>query len=109
MSGYRDASGEPSRYPDMPLTAFDHVGQGMKTVDSSGWAGEGGDAFRKEFGVHPTKWAHASDACDRAAEALETYADTVKWAQDKAKEAVELYKKGQQASKDAVDAYPYSV
>ncbi|MFJ3991291.1 putative T7SS-secreted protein [Streptomyces sp. NPDC090032] len=69
----------------MPLTAFDHVGQGMKKVDSSGWAGEGADAFRKKFGDHPTKWAHA---CDRAAEALDTYADTVKWAQDKAEEAV---------------------
>ncbi|WP_406108769.1 DUF6531 domain-containing protein [Streptomyces sp. NBC_01003] len=86
-------------------TAFDHVSQGMRKVDSSGWAGEGGDAFRKKFGVHPTKWAQASDACDKAAGALDAYADTVKWAQGKAKEAVELYKKGQQASKDAVDAY----
>ncbi|MGX1675216.1 putative T7SS-secreted protein [Streptomyces sp. NPDC055400] len=86
-------------------TAFDHVSQGMKKVDSSGWAGEGGDAFRKKFGVHPTKWAQASDACDKAAGALDAYADTVKWAQGKAKEAVELYKKGQKASKDAVDTY----
>ncbi|MFJ8820639.1 putative T7SS-secreted protein [Streptomyces sp. NPDC102467] len=86
-------------------TAFDHVAAGMRKVDSSGWAGEGGDAFRKKFGVHPTKWAEASDACETAAGALEAYADTVKWAQGKAKEAVELYKKGKKTSEEAVTAY----
>ncbi|MFH9500496.1 putative T7SS-secreted protein [Streptomyces globisporus] len=39
----------------------------MRKVDSSGWAGEGGDAFRKKFGVHPAKWAQAADAKDREA------------------------------------------
>ncbi|MFJ9035355.1 putative T7SS-secreted protein [Streptomyces sp. NPDC102406] len=86
-------------------TAFDHVASGMRKVDSSGWAGEGGDAFRKKFEMHPTKWAQAADACETAAGALESYADTVTWAQGQAKEAVELYKKGKKASEDAVDAY----
>ncbi|MEV5173107.1 putative T7SS-secreted protein [Streptomyces flaveolus] len=85
--------------------AFDKVGQGLKKVDSSGWKGEGGDAFREKLGVHPTKWAQAAEACDTAGGALEAYADTVKWAQGQAKEAVELYKKGVKASKDAVEAY----
>jgi RHS repeat-associated protein len=85
--------------------AFDKVGQGMKKVDPSGWKGEGGDAFREKFGVHPTKWTQAAEACGAAAGALETYADTVKWAQGQAKEAIELYKKGTKASKDAADAY----
>ncbi|WP_445396229.1 putative T7SS-secreted protein [Streptomyces sp. LE64] len=86
-------------------TAFDQVASGMRKVDSSGWAGEGGDAFRKKFGVHPAKWAQAANACEKASGALEAYADTVTWAQGKAKEAVELYKKGKKASDDAVDAY----
>ncbi|WP_240468183.1 putative T7SS-secreted protein [Streptomyces dangxiongensis] len=85
--------------------AFDKVSTGLRKVDSSGWQGDGGDAFRKKFGVHPAEWARASEACDAAAKALESYADTVKWAQGQAKEAVELYKKGVKASKDAVDAY----
>ncbi|WP_225813310.1 putative T7SS-secreted protein [Streptomyces spinosus] len=89
--------------------AFDKVGQGLKKVDSSGWRGEGGDAFREKFGVHPVKWARAAEACATAAGALEAYADTVKWAQGQAKEAVELYKKGVKASKDAVDAYNKTV
>ncbi|MEU5596272.1 putative T7SS-secreted protein [Streptomyces sp. NPDC020298] len=85
--------------------AFDKVSSGLRKVDSSGWQGEGGDAFREKFGVHPAKWARAAEACDTAAGALEAYADTVKWAQGQAKEAVELYKQGVKASEGAVDAY----
>lgn len=85
--------------------AFDKVAQGMRKVDSSGWEGAGGDAFREKFGVHPAKWAAAAEACLGAAKALESYADTVKWAQSQAKEAVELYTKGTKASKDAAEAY----
>ncbi|MFG2111480.1 putative T7SS-secreted protein [Streptomyces sp. NPDC048718] len=85
--------------------AFDKVSAGLKKIDSTGWQGEGGDAFRKAFGVHPAKWVHAAEACDTAAGALTAYASTVKWAQGQAKEAVELYKKGVRASKDATDAY----
>ncbi|MFI7384681.1 putative T7SS-secreted protein [Streptomyces sp. NPDC049813] len=86
-------------------TAFDHVGAGMKKVRSSGWTGEAGDVFRRKFELHPTKWTQAADACQRAAGALEAYADTVKWAQDKAQDAIDLYKKAEHTSKTAVDAY----
>ncbi|KOX07127.1 putative T7SS-secreted protein, partial [Streptomyces sp. NRRL B-3648] len=85
--------------------AFDKVSSGLKKVDSSGWKGEGGDAFREKFGVHPAKWAQAAEACKSAADALESYADTVKWAQGQAQEAVALYKKGEKASKTAFATY----
>ncbi|MER5716804.1 putative T7SS-secreted protein [Streptomyces sp. NPDC002132] len=85
--------------------AFDKVGAGMKQVDSSGWKGEGGDAFREKFGVHPTKWLHAADACELAAGALDAFAETVTWAQAQAQEAISLYKQGKKASVDAVEAY----
>ncbi|MGW5336630.1 putative T7SS-secreted protein [Streptomyces bauhiniae] len=85
--------------------AFGKVGSGLKKIDSAGWKGEGGDAFREKFGVHPTKWAHAAEACGSAAGALERYADTVTWAQKQAAEAVELYKKGTKAFDDAADDY----
>ncbi|MEV5613641.1 putative T7SS-secreted protein [Streptomyces sp. NPDC052225] len=86
-------------------TAFDHVASGMKKVHSSGWTGQGGDAFRRKFEMHPTKWAQAADACEDAAKALEAYAETVKWAQDKAQDAIDLWKKAEHTSKNAVDAY----
>ncbi|MFE2260333.1 putative T7SS-secreted protein [Streptomyces griseosporeus] len=85
--------------------AFDSVGQGMRKLDSSHWRGEAGEAFRKKFTMHPAKWLHAADACEAAAKALEAYADTVTWAQGKAKEAAELYRKGKQASDEAAETY----
>ncbi|MFF8969733.1 putative T7SS-secreted protein [Streptomyces sp. NPDC014995] len=85
--------------------AFDKVGTGMKKVDSSNWKGESGNAFREKFGVHPTKWLHAADACELAAGALDAYAETVKWAQTQAQEAITLYKQGKKASVEAVEAY----
>jgi uncharacterized protein YukE len=85
--------------------AFDKVASGLKKVDSSGWQGEGAEAFREKFDVHPTKWLHAADACEAAGEALESYAETVKWAQDQARDAIELYIRGKKASAEAVQAY----
>ncbi|GAA3733698.1 putative T7SS-secreted protein [Streptomyces tremellae] len=85
--------------------AFDKVSSGMRKVDSSGWKGEGGDAFREKFDLHPAKWAQASAACETAAHALDSYAHTVTWAQSQAEEAIALYKKGTKASRDATDTY----
>ncbi|MFF7182136.1 putative T7SS-secreted protein [Streptomyces sp. NPDC008121] len=81
--------------------AFEKVGQGMRKVDSSRWKGVGGDAFREKFGVHPTKWLHAADACEAAAGALEAYAHTVKWAQGVAYDAIDLYREGKRVSEEA--------
>ncbi|MFF3329105.1 putative T7SS-secreted protein [Streptomyces sp. NPDC002888] len=86
-------------------TAFDKVGDGMRKLDSSHWKGEAADTFREKFAMHPTKWLHAADACDKAAKALEDFADTVKWAQGQAQDAIDLYKKGRKASDDAVTSY----
>ncbi|WP_268246828.1 putative T7SS-secreted protein, partial [Streptomyces sindenensis] len=52
-----------------------------------------------------SKWLHAADACETAGKALDTYSDTVKWAQGQAQESIALYKKGKQASEQAVKAY----
>ncbi|WP_323748907.1 WXG100 family type VII secretion target [Streptomyces sp. PR69] len=85
--------------------AFNSVGRGMKGLDSSHWKGEAADAFREKFATHPGEWMRAADAFDDAAKALDSYVSTVRWAQGQAKEAIALYKKGQEASKTAVDAY----
>ncbi|WP_323184938.1 putative T7SS-secreted protein [Streptomyces sp. NBC_00193] len=85
--------------------AFDRVGQGMKALDSGHWRGAAADAFREKFAMHPADWFHASDACESAGGALNRYADTVEWAQGQAQEAIELYKQGVKASKDAEAVY----
>ncbi|MFJ6510598.1 putative T7SS-secreted protein [Streptomyces sp. NPDC091406] len=86
-------------------SAFDKVGRGMRSLDSAHWKGAAGDAFRQKVEMQPKKWLHASDACETAGKALSRYADTVKWAQAQAKEAVVLYKAGKLASEQAVKAY----
>ncbi|MFG2988649.1 putative T7SS-secreted protein [Streptomyces sp. NPDC048257] len=90
-------------------SAFDSVGQGMKGLDSSHWKGAAADTFREKFQTLPIDWLHAADAFEGAAKALETYATTVTWAQGKAREAIALYKQGQEASKNAADAYKNKV
>ncbi|PHQ49637.1 type IV secretion protein Rhs [Streptomyces cinnamoneus] len=90
-------------------TAFDRVGRGMTALDASHWKGEGADAFREKFAMYPTRWARAAQACSDAAKALEAYAETVTWAQGRAKEAVAAYKAGKAAQKKAFAAYEEKV
>ncbi|WP_431313334.1 putative T7SS-secreted protein [Streptomyces antnestii] len=85
--------------------AFGKVGGGMRALDSSHWRGEAASTFRKKFAMHPGKWLHAADACDKAGQALDAYADSVKWAQGQAQDAIDLYKKGKHASDQAVKTY----
>ncbi|MFF4330195.1 putative T7SS-secreted protein [Streptomyces sp. NPDC001591] len=89
--------------------AFDRVGQGMKALDAGQWKGAAADAFSERFAVHPPQWLHAAEACQKAADALTRYADTVEWAQKEAQQAVELYKKAVKAHQDAADAYAKAV
>ncbi|MFF3400721.1 putative T7SS-secreted protein [Streptomyces sp. NPDC002659] len=85
--------------------AFGLVGAGMKRLDSSQWKGEAAEAFREKFQTLPTDWLHATDAFEDAAKALETYSKSITSAQGKAKEAIALYKEGDESSKTATDAY----
>ncbi|MDF3302736.1 putative T7SS-secreted protein [Streptomyces tropicalis] len=50
-------------------------------------------------------WRHEDGNRASFADAGEAYADTVKWAQTQTEEAVELYKQGTRAAKEAADAY----
>ncbi|MFD4814988.1 putative T7SS-secreted protein, partial [Streptomyces sp. NPDC058418] len=87
------------------FAAFDRVGQGMKKLDSAHWKGESAEAFREKYAMHPIKWLRAADACEAAGQALVTYAEAVTWAQGQAQEAIDLYRKGKEASAKAADGY----
>lgn len=89
--------------------AFDKVASGMRQLDSGEWRGQAADAFRKKFAMHPTKWVHAADACEKAAKALSDFAETVDWAQKEAKAAVEDFKKGRDATAKAHAAHDKAV
>ncbi|CAM5638630.1 putative T7SS-secreted protein [Streptomyces canus] len=88
---------------------FENVGQGMRSLDPGEWRGQAADAFRAKFDVQPKQWLTAADACTAAATALDTYADTVAWAQERAQAAIERYRAAQDASRRAADAYDAQV
>ncbi|MFI8995734.1 putative T7SS-secreted protein [Streptomyces sp. NPDC053542] len=89
--------------------AFDKVASGMRQLDSGEWRGQAADAFRKKFAMHPAKWAHAADACEKASKALSGFAETVHWAQQQAQVAINEYKKGQEATDKARAAHARDV
>ncbi|MFJ8078000.1 WXG100 family type VII secretion target [Streptomyces sp. NPDC096176] len=105
IHGKPDRIRKSAKHLDDFRAAFDKVGQGMRKLDSSHWKGEAAESFREKFAMQPTKWLQAADACEAAGKALESYADTVKWAQTQAQEAIELYKQGKDTSTKAADAY----
>ncbi|MFG2819934.1 putative T7SS-secreted protein [Kitasatospora sp. NPDC048365] len=90
-------------------TAFEETGSGLTRLDHEHWQGEAADAFRSKFAPQPGMWLAAADACAGAGRALETYAQTVTWAQDQAKQAIEAYNAAKKASEDARNAYQREV
>ncbi|WP_020141227.1 putative T7SS-secreted protein [Streptomyces sp. 351MFTsu5.1] len=86
-------------------TAFENVGQGMRSLDPGEWRGKAADAFRAKFDVQPKQWLTAADACTAAAGALDSYAEMVTWAQGQAQTAIETYRRAQETSRKAQEAY----
>ncbi|MGW7262769.1 putative T7SS-secreted protein [Streptomyces sp. NPDC054842] len=86
-------------------TAFDDTGDGLRGLDSSRLKGEAAEALRTAVGTQPPKWYTAADSVAKAVGALETFADTVTWAQGQAQTAIDKWKKGVKASEDAADAH----
>ncbi|WP_263271035.1 MULTISPECIES: putative T7SS-secreted protein [unclassified Streptomyces] len=90
--------------------AFDRVADGMRKLGSGQhWSGKAADAFREKFDMHPKQWMHAADACDDASKALKSYAETVSWAQGKAGDAIDKYRKALEATRRSVEAYKTKV
>ncbi|MEU4585779.1 putative T7SS-secreted protein [Kitasatospora aureofaciens] len=85
--------------------AFDKAGQGLTRLDTDHWTGEAAEKFRGEFDPQPKQWLTAADAFAKAGTALTTYAHTVSWAQDQAKEAVRIWKEAQKKTDAAAKTY----
>ncbi|MET7684036.1 putative T7SS-secreted protein [Streptomyces sp. NPDC005423] len=86
-------------------SAFNETGDGLRGLDSSRLKGEAADALRTAVGKQPHRWYTAGDACVKAISALESFADTVTWAQGQAQTAIDTWKAGTKASEDAADAH----
>ncbi|MCF3145143.1 putative T7SS-secreted protein [Streptomyces platensis] len=91
-------------------SAFDRVADGMRKIGSGQhWSGKAADAFREAFDMHPKQWMYAADACDDASKALKSYAETVSWAQGKAGDAIDKYRKALETTRRSIEAYKTKV
>jgi RHS repeat-associated protein len=90
-------------------TAFGQVATGLAGVNTEHWQGEAADAFRAKYAPQPGRWSDAGTACRESSAALEDYGHTLAWAQGQARDAIEKYAQGQQATARAQDAYNAAV
>jgi uncharacterized protein YukE len=59
----------------------EQAGNGLVDIDTGAWTGAAGDAFRDKFSYEPNKWYAAANSLATAGDALNTYAQTLQWAQ----------------------------
>jgi hypothetical protein len=77
------------------------AGEGLRCIDTGAWGGEAADAFRDKFSYEPPKWLTAGDSFETASVALTDYAETLRWAQRQAAEAIALWEQGEVATAQA--------
>lgn len=80
---------------------MDALADGLAATDSGAWTGPAGEAFREKFTYEPARWRTAADAFTAAAEALAAHADTLRWAQTQAVEAIHRWQEGEVATAQA--------
>ncbi|WP_435061754.1 putative T7SS-secreted protein [Amycolatopsis thermoflava] len=76
---------------------FEGVGSGLAGFGVPGWQGAASDAFGELVDRLPPQWLKAADSLAAAAGGLSRYADTLRWAQEQAREAIELWNDGRRA------------
>lgn len=82
--------------------ALRDAGSGLARIDTAeGWRGQAADQFRDRFDGEPRRWSEAGDCFHDGADALDSYASTLQWAQQKADEAIRLWKEGEATTQQA--------
>lgn len=93
-------------------TRSEHVekaGDGLVDIDTGAWTGPAADEFRDKFSYEPNKWYVAADSLATAADALNTYAHVLEWAQQQAAEAIRLWDEAQAETQNAQQTYQQAV
>lgn len=81
------------------------AGDGLVDIDTGAWTGQAADDFRDKFSYEPNKWYLAADSLATAADALNTYAHVLEWAQQQAGEAIRLWDEAEAETHEARQAY----
>ncbi|NHC12938.1 putative T7SS-secreted protein [Motilibacter deserti] len=89
--------------------SFRQVGESLAKVTTDGWTGRAADTFRDKFDAEPERWHKAGAGFERAAAALEGWADALADAQARAEWAEGEYARGEQVTRDARAAYDADV
>ncbi|MQA11886.1 MAG: hypothetical protein GEU98_25755 [Pseudonocardiaceae bacterium] len=82
-------------------TKLESAGNSLGKVDAGSWIGAAADAFLGKIAEEPPKWLKMSDALSTASQTLTGFSDTLRWAQEQAAEAIDLWEQGEQATKQA--------
>ncbi|NYH80146.1 uncharacterized protein YukE [Actinopolyspora biskrensis] len=101
VPGKPDAVREEIAQCNRTSAAYLRAGDGLKHLDTADWEGKAADAFHEAFDGHPSAWIKAGDAFLDAANALTEYVETLEWAQQRAGEAIAVWREGQQAGEQA--------
>ncbi|HEX2131359.1 MAG TPA: EndoU domain-containing protein [Actinophytocola sp.] len=67
----------------------EEIGLGLRATDVGGWSGRAAEAFHARFEQQPKRFLTMADSYGRAAEALDTYAGALAWAQRQAVEVIQ--------------------
>ena len=81
------------------------VGDDLGKIDIASWSGEAYNTFIGRLGQEPPKWHDASDALGTAKSHLTGHAETLRWAQSQAREAIAMWDSGEAATKQAKDEH----
>ena len=60
---------------------FETLGDSLRSVSTDGWVGRAADRFHERFKTEPDRWNKAANGFRKAAEALDSYADSLASAQ----------------------------
>ena len=83
----------------------DDAGAGLRGIELGAWTGSAAREFEDRFADEPARWFNASDRLACAADALDSYAGTLAWAQAQAGAAVQQWDLGESLTRQAAAAY----
>ena len=83
----------------------EQVGQGLKGVDVGDWTGDAGRRFADTWAKEPPRWLTMADSIGATTTAMTSYAGTLRWAQNQAGGAIQLWELGNQATTRAFAEY----
>lgn len=85
------------------VSDFDTIAQTLETVAVDGWTGRAADRFREHFEIQPARWRTATAQFTRAADAWDSYVQTLEIAQGDAAQAKIDYESGVQMVEAALE------